>query len=145
MQVKFKNNRLVPYINLINGTTAKGRSARAVARFKKILLVKFKQYEEDEANLFKEFCKLDDNDEVIVSDTGTVTFFDGKEEEGNQAILELRTEEVVLDLTEFEPFVEHLIHALNTSEQQLYGEQMDILDELITLIENTLKGEDEEC
>lgn len=140
MKIELHNYELISWLNLLSGTTAKGKQARAVARFKKILLDKFELYREDELDLLKGFCVLNKNNEVDVSEDGTFTFLDGKKIEGSQALIELKNEEVVIDLTEFEPFVDSLVLALDNSEQELIGEQMNVLDELVVKLEN-LKGD----
>lgn len=139
MQMSLKNNELAPIVNLLNVTTAKGRAARAVSRFKKITMEKVKQFQEDELNMFKEYCELDEKSEVIVSGNGTVTFLDGQEELAVKAHNELKEEENIIDLTEFEPFVEFLMSALENSESDLNINEMDTLDNLLTKLEELRK------
>lgn len=142
MQMSLKNNELAPIVNLLNVTTAKGRAARAVSRFKKIMLEKVKVYQEEELLTFKEYCELDDNGEVAVSEQGIVTFLDGKKEEGSKAHSELINEENIIDLTEFEPFVEFLMNALENSDSELDINQMDTLDNLLTKLEEIREGDE---
>lgn len=141
MQLVLKNKELTSIIKLLNVTTAKGRDARAVARFRKIMMDKLNVYHEEEMAMFKEYCELNEDGEVIVSD-GTVTFLDGKRDDCLQAQEELINEENIVDLTEFEPFIEFLMSALENSESNLNISEMDTLDNLLTKLEE-LRKEDE--
>lgn len=141
MQLVLKNKELTSIIKLLNVTTAKGRSARAVARFRKIMMDKLNVYHEEEIGMFKEYCKLNEDGEVIVSD-GTVTFLKGEKDNCLQAQEELINEENIVDLTEFEPFIEFLMSALENSESNLNISEMDTLDNLLTKLEE-LRKEDE--
>lgn len=139
MQILLKNNELVPIANLLGITTAKGRAGRAVSRFNNIILDKVKVYQSEETALFKELCELDEEGELAIKDN-VVTFKDV--EKGNEATNEFREEENVIDLTEFEPFLDFLIHALENSDSTLNINQMNTLDLLLTKLEETRK-EDE--
>lgn len=140
MKIKLINADLTKFINLLNGTSARGKNARAVSRFKKILNEKFDQYSNDEIELLKDYCVLDDNGDVLLENGSTFRFREEMAHDGAIALNELKNEEVVIDLTEFEPFILNLLDALENSEQQLYGEEMDALDELLTKIEE-IKGD----
>lgn len=142
MQISLRNKELAPIINLLNKMTAKGRSARAISRFHKIMMNKVNEFQEDELSTFKEYCELDEKGEVIISADGIVTFLDGQKEDGVNAHNELKDEINVIDLTEFEPFVEFLINALENSDSDLNITEMDTLDNLLTKLED-LRKEDE--
>ncbi|MCM2138895.1 DUF1617 family protein [Vagococcus fluvialis] len=139
MKISLKNSDLAPIVNLLNKTTAKGRAARAISRFHKIMMAKLSQFQEDEIDTFKEHCVLDENGEVIVSEGGTVTFLDGQTEAGVKAHNELKEEDNVIDLTEFKPFIEFLMNALENSESELNINEMDTLDNLLTKLEELRK------
>lgn len=142
MELLLKNADVVPFVNLLQGAVASGKEARAVARFRKILMNKFEQYSTDELETLKEYCLLTENGEVDVDENGIFTFLDGKKDEGTKALFELKNEECIVDLTEFKPFLDPLINALNNGCQDLQGVQMDVLDNLVTKLENI--GEDDE-
>ena len=103
---------------------------------------KFEKYSTDELETLKEYCLLTENGEVDVDENGIFTFLDGKKDEGTKALFELKNEECIVDLTEFKPFLDPLINALNNGCQDLQGVQMDVLDNLVTKLENI--GEDDE-
>lgn len=141
MKISLKNSDLAPIVNLLNKTTAKGRAARAISRFHKIMMNKVNEFQEDELSTFKEYCELDDKGEVTISGNGIVTFLDGKQEEGLEAHNELKEEVNIIDLTEYEPFIDFLISALENSDSDLNITEMDTLDNLLTKLEELRKGD----
>lgn len=142
MKLKLLNGELAPFLNLISGTIASGKKARSVSRFKKILLAKFEAYSEEEREILKEYAVLDGNGEASIGEGGSINFIPEKKAEGIKALMEFRNEELVISLVEFEPNLANLISALEESEQKLTGGQMDVLDELLTKLEEL--GKDDE-
>lgn len=140
MNVTIFNNQLAAFINLLNATPAKGKNARAVARFKKLLLQKFDTFAAEEQDLLKEYCVLTANNEIKIHEDGNFKFIESKKKMGMAALTELRTESQILVITEFHPYLLNLISALENSEQLLQDAQAEAMDDLLTLLEGIKEG-----
>lgn len=131
MKLQITNQQLINYTKFMNIVKAKGRKARATAKFIKILQAKFGDYSEDEMSIVMEYSQKDD-DGNLLSQT-EIIWEDA--EAGNKELYELKQEEIVIDLTEFEPHIETLISAIEDNDYELQGNDLLVFDELLDNLE----------
>lgn len=145
MKIEFYNAELKPMIEMLMGVKAKGRNSRAVSKFVKLVSAKFETYAKDEQELLKECCLVDDSGELVTTtkDGNTfVSWLPGKQTDAVIAQNELANEKNVIDLTEYEPHLKHLIVALDESDAFLSGVEAQLYDLLLDKLEDIeIKGE----
>lgn len=71
MQVKIENQKLGQAINLLFNLSLKGKQSRHRTQFIKALEEKLKDFAEQEKELLKEHCNLDENGEPKTIENGT--------------------------------------------------------------------------
>ncbi len=135
MKIEFINGDVPNIYNMLMKIEAKKKQGRAVSKFSDRVMDKITENQKDELNLLKDYCDLDEKGEVVVDEKGQSTFTEGMQKEGILAISELRAEHCVIDLTEFEPFFESLIKALNNSDTLLSGLELKAYDVLLDKLE----------
>lgn len=135
MEITFKNTELVAVFNLLVRMGGKGRKARAISKFTILMQSKIEEYASFEKDLLKEYCVCDEFGEVVLSEDGKYTFIDSNTQEGLLALKELQEEICVIDLTEFSPFLEYLIEALEESDLLLAGREALAYDLLMDKLE----------
>ncbi len=139
MKIEFYNAELKPMIEMLMGVKAKGRNSRAVSKFVKLVSAKFETYAKDEQELLKEYCLVDDGGELVTTTKEGNTFVSwlpGKQAEAVIAQNELANEKNVIDLTEYEPHLKHLIVALDESDAFLSGVEAQLYDLLLDKLED---------
>ncbi|ANZ98104.1 hypothetical protein BFC20_10505 [Brochothrix thermosphacta] len=139
MKIEFYNAELKPMIEMLMGVKAKGRNSRAVSKFVKLISTKFETYAKDEQELLKEYCLVDDSGELVTTTKEGNTFVSwlpGKQPDAVIAQNELANEKNVIDLTEYEPHLKHLIVALDESDAFLSGVEAQLYDLLLDKLED---------
>ena len=139
MKIEFYNAELKPMIEMLMGVKAKGRNSRAVSKFVKLISTKFETYAKDEQELLKEYCLVDDSGELVTTTkegNTFVTWLPGKQPDAVIAQNELANEKNVIDLTEYEPHLKHLIVALDESDAFLSGVEAQLYDLLLDKLED---------
>jgi len=140
MLIKIKNTELNAIILFLNKVAAKGKEARAISKFKKLLLEKNEEFSGDEVELLKEYCVLQEDGNLQVDENGKVTFLEEKAECGRQAHVELQEEEVAINLTAYTLF-DVLITALENTDLELSGTDADVYDLLLDKLEEIKEEE----
>ncbi|WP_413491433.1 DUF1617 family protein [Brochothrix thermosphacta] len=138
MKIEFYNAELKPMIEMLMGVKAKGRNSRAVSKFVKLISTKFETYAKDEQELLKEYCLVDDSGELVTTTkegNTFVTWLPGKQPDAVIAQNELANEKNVIDLTEYEPHLKHLIVALDESDAFLSGVEAQLYDLVLDKLE----------
>lgn len=128
--------KLILFYQLISAVKAKGKRSRAVAKFNKLLLAKCIELEEDEKELIAQYFEVEEDGNAKKDDSGTLILLEGtSKSEYDSEWSDLHNESVVIDLTEFQPYVEPLIKGLEDWDQELSGNDAIIYDELLDLLE----------
>ncbi len=128
--------KLILFYQLISAVKAKGKRSRAVAKFNKLLLAKCIELEEDEKELIAQYFEVEEDGNAKKDDSGTLILLEGtSKSEYYSEWSDLHNESVVIDLTEFQPYVEPLIKGLEDWDQELSGNDAIIYDELLDLLE----------
>lgn len=146
MKLKFYNTELKPTITMLMSIKAQGRHSRAISKFVKLLSVKFDTYSKDEHDLLKEYCLVDDDGELVTTTKdghSFVKWLPGKQTDALIAQNELSNEINVVDLTEYEPHLKHLIVALNQSDAFFNGVEAQAYDSLLDKLEAIKINENE--
>lgn len=128
--------KLILFYQLISAVKAKGKQSRAVAKFSKLLIAKCIELEEDEKELIAQYFEVEEDGNAKKDDTGiSVLLEDASKSEYDTEWSDLHSESVVIDLTEFQPYVEPLIKGLEDWDQELSGNDAIVYDELLDLLE----------
>jgi hypothetical protein len=71
MEIKIENQKLAPAINLLYGLSLKGQQSRHRTKFIRLLQDKLKEFGEEEKEVVKEHCNLDDKGEPKTNEDNT--------------------------------------------------------------------------
>lgn len=136
-QIKFKKSQVGTFYRLLVNVKAKGRKTRAIAKFNKLIGIKLDELVEDEKNLIAQCYKVGDDGNALKGEDGKlITLENANIDEYHNDWQELHDEDVVIDLTEYQPYLEFLISALLDWDQDLNGADAIVYDELLDLLEN---------
>lgn len=128
--------KMMYFYQLISAVKAKGRQSRAITKFGKLLTEKLGELQEDEKELISQYYEVDKDGNAKKDDEGNLVLLDGAILEGYDAEWDdLHTESVVIDLTEYHPYLTHLITGLLDWDQELSGVDAAIYDELLDQLE----------
>lgn len=129
-------NKLINFYQLITAVKAKGRQSRAVTKFGKLLAEKLAELQNDEKELISQYYEVNDDGNAKKDDEGNLVLLDDAILEDYDADWDdLHDESVVIDLTEYHPYLTHLISGLLDWDQELSGADAVIYDELLDLLE----------
>lgn len=136
MKFQTTNKKLANFCNLLLTVEAKGKKSRAVAKFLKLTLAKTEELQMFQRELIKQYFEQDENGNAKVDKSGNPLWLDGVDKEAYvKERNELDNELVIIDLTEYTPFVEYLISALDEWENLLSGQDAIAYDELLDKLE----------
>lgn len=129
-------NKLINFYQLISAVKAKGRQSRAVTKFGKLLTEKLGELQSDEKSLIAQYYEVDEDGNAKKDSDGNLVLLD-------DAILEdcdaewnnLHAEQTVINITEYQPHLTHLITCLLDWDQELSGVDAVIYNELLDLLE----------
>lgn len=133
MKLTISNLQVLNFTQFLNVVSAKGKHARAVAKFMKLIEVKRQEYAEDEFKIVNEYGVKNENGELVNPKIYNFRAEDALE--ANAEMMTLKNETVVIDLTEFEPHLQNLIEAIENNDTELKGNDLLIFDELLTELE----------
>lgn len=137
MKIKFEKGKVAGFYNLIMIVKVKGRKARALAKFGKLLDPKVKELLEDERALIAEYYEVGDDGNSKKDKDGKPILLEGADGEAYQKEWEsLHEEDMVVDLTEYEPYMEHLLAGLNDWDEPINGMDALVYDELLDILES---------
>ncbi|SOB47832.1 conserved hypothetical protein [Lactococcus piscium] len=129
-------HKLINFHQLISAVKAKGRQSRAVTKFGKLLTKKLAELQEDEKELIARFFEVTEDGNAKKDDEGNLVLLDGAILEDYDAEWDdLHAESVVIDLTEYQTYLTHLITCLLDWDQELSGVDAVIYNELLDLLE----------
>ena len=138
MQLTIKNNLLSPIQEFLNSLTLSGAQAN-IARVRVIVLLtaKINEMEQDRMVLIKQYANLDDKGEpIIVGDKYDVPT--DKMAELNQAVVELQSQDAIINVDEYQEQIKNLRSALSAYDEPLNGQQAQIL---VNLLDTIKKGD----
>lgn len=128
--------KLILFYQLISTVKAKGKQSRAVAKFNKLLIAKCIELEEDEKELIAQYFEVKEDGNANKNDIGQPILLGGaSESEYNSELVNLHDEPTVINITEYQPYLESLIKGLEEWDQELSGNDAIIYDELLDLLE----------
>lgn len=128
--------KLILFYQLISTVKAKGKQSRAVAKFNKLLIAKCIELEEDEKELIAQYFEVKEDGNANKNDIGQPILLGGaSESEYNSEWVNLHDEPTVINITEYQPYLESLIKGLEEWDQELSGNDAIIYDELLDLLE----------
>lgn len=128
--------KLILFYQLISTVKAKGKQSRAVAKFNKLLIAKCIELEEDEKELIAQYFEVKKDGNANKNDIGQPILLGGaSESEYNSEWVNLHDEPTVINITEYQPYLESLIKGLEEWDQELSGNDAIIYDELLDLLE----------
>ncbi|MBO0419111.1 DUF1617 family protein [Vagococcus fluvialis] len=134
--LEITNQQLINYSMFMKTVIAKGKGARAVAKFIKTLQPTMDEYLGFEMDIVKEYSQKDEAGNLL-SETN-IYWISELKEKGERELKELKNETVVISLVELEPYIENLILAIEGTDLELCGNDLLIFDELLETLE-TLK------
>ena len=136
MKIKIQNIYLVHVFNLMHGLKLKGEYSRARSKFKKLLERKMKEYQEEMDEVVRQYAKLDDDGNPIVTDEKyTILDVKGYQKE----LAEVQEEYAVIDYSEFTSQISTVEAILNSLEDELEGDIAEAYDHLLDAFENKEK------
>lgn len=128
---------LIAFYQLATVVKAKGKQSRAVTKFGKLLLEKCTELQEDEKELIAQYFEVKEDGNANKDDIGQPILLGGaSESEYNSEWVNLHDEPTVIDITEYQPYLESLIKGLEEWDQELSGTDAIIYDELLDLLES---------
>ena len=128
---------LIAFYQLATVVKAKGKQSRAVTKFGKLLLEKCTELQEDEKELIAQYFEVKEDGNANKDDIGQPILLGGaSESEYNSEWVSLHDEPTVIDITEYQPYLESLIKGLEEWDQELSGTDAIIYDELLDLLES---------
>ncbi|GER73444.1 DUF1617 family protein [Weizmannia acidilactici] len=140
MQVKIENQKLAQSINLLYNLSLKGKQSRHRTKFINALREKYQEFAQDERELLKEHCNLDENGEPKTIENGTK--WDVKDLDAfTTAKNELFEEERVFDGGDAQEMLKTVKEVLLNCDKEFAGAEAEIYDYLCDQFE---KGDDEE-
>lgn len=139
MQVKIENQKLVPSINILYGLSLKGKQSRHRSKFIKLLNERVNEIQEQEKELLKEHCNLDENGEPKTIEDGAK--WDVKDLDAfAKDKKELYEEEMVLEGGDAQGMLLTVKKVLLDCEKEWTGQEAEIYDYLCDQFE---EGEEE--
>ena len=128
---------LIAFYQLATVVKAKGKQSRAVTKFGKLLLEKCTELQEDEKELIAQYFEVKEDGNANKDDIGQPILLGGaSESEYNSEWANLHDEPTIIDITEYQPYLESLIKGLEEWDQELSGTDAIIYDELLDLLES---------
>ncbi|KYC94358.1 hypothetical protein B4102_3579 [Heyndrickxia sporothermodurans] len=137
MQVKIENQKLGQAINLLFNLSLKGKQSRHRSKFIKALNEKLNEFAEQEQELLKEHCHLDENGEPKKTEDGTIKVEDIKDIDAfTKDRTELYEEERVFEGGDAQVMLKTVKDVLLNCEREWSGQEAVIYDYLCEQFEN---------
>jgi SepF-like predicted cell division protein (DUF552 family) len=144
MEIKIENQKLAPAINLLFGLGLKGKQSRHRSKFVRLLQTKLQEFADDEKQLRKEECNLDENEEPKTYVKNGVEMLDVKDlEHFKKAKDELYKEEVVITGADKETTLQTVHKVLDSLDKELSNQDADVYDYLLDQFEAADEGKKE--
>lgn len=136
MIIKLKNTELSNMHDVLLCVTTKGRKGRAVAKMMRLIQSKQEDFASSQMDIVSEY-------DGKVDESGNVIWPESNMSDAREAMYELAIEDVIIDLTEFQPFLEYLINALYEDISDISGETLSHYDMFLDKLESIKENGDD--
>lgn len=137
MTITMEKGKLIGFFELSKAIKAKGRKSRALVKFGKILTAKIQDLQEEEKALIAEYFEVGTDGNAKQDDEGNPIALEGADTTVySDEWVALHKEESVIDLTEYQPYMEHLMAALEDWDEPINGFDAVMYDELLDILES---------
>lgn len=133
--LKLKNSEIISVINFLTIAPLKTKASRARSVVIKKLVEKNDELNKFQDEILEKFAEKDENGEVIKDEHGTSHWEKDHIKEGNEAIQELRDEEIYINIEEYRPNMKILGLALDNLDMELSGQDAIAYDLLMDQLE----------
>lgn len=145
MQVVLKNDQLSKAASLLFALTLKGKQSRMRTKFLKLVNKRLEEVAEEEQNLLKEFCHLDDNGnpkQKPADNGGEMMVWDYKdEEEFAKEYKDFRNEKNTFGGGDADSMLRIVGEVLFDCDIEFSGSDADFYDELCDIFEAAIDNE----
>lgn len=128
LELKIKNNMLNETIDFFYGISLKGKESRMRTRFIKDLSAKIEEIVEEESEILKEHCELDDDGQPKKNDDDSLVVKKGQEQQLLNERLELHNEEYIIDDSNSQQMLMTLREILDNYDGELSGREAVFYD-----------------
>lgn len=139
MKIEFKNDEMSYVLKMLMTVKAKSVQARAISKFIKLLSKKIDEFNLDVVQIAKDTCKLDEHGELMFDTDGNPIPKKGYTIDKIIHEQKLLDDEVsIIDLTEYEPFLENLYSGLEETSTEFVGADLNCYDLMMTKLEEVM-------
>lgn len=135
--LEVKNESLVGLVTFLEKLELPPKSSRVRSKLNKLLGQKVEDLYKDELDLLDRFGKKDESGELIQND-GSYSLIEDTALQYHQEKAELLSEVVHIEVKEIHDKLPVLLEKLENSDEKLSGQQAEIFDELMDLLEEEL-------
>lgn len=135
MEIKIENQKLAPAINLLYKLNLKGMKSIYRTRFQKLLRAKLEAFVEDEKELAKSYCNLDEKGEAKIIDGNRFDVKEGMAPAFAEERLKLNKEARVIDGGDNQTMLQSVKKSLAESTEDWQGADADTYEYLFTVFE----------
>lgn len=137
MKIEMKKGMVPSFYLLAQNVKAKGRKARALVKFGKLVAIKVQELQDEEKALNAEYYEVDETGNGKRDEKGELIALEGADTEVySTEWTALHEEKVIIDLTEYQPYMEHLLAGLNDWDEPINGMDALVYDELLDILES---------
>ena len=136
--LQVKNEDIVNLVTFLEKLELTPKASRVRTKLNKLLGSKVEELYKDEMDLLERFGKKDEAGKLIQSD-GAYSLIEDTALNYHQEKAELLSEIIHIEVRELRDKLPVLIDELENSEEKLSGQQAEIFDDLMDLLEDELK------
>ena len=136
--LQVKNEAIVNLVTFLEKLELTPKASRVRTKLNKLLGFKVEELYKDEMDLLDRFGKKDEEGKLIQSD-GAYSLIEDTALNYHKEKAELLSEIIHIEVRELHDKLPVLIEELESSEEKLSGQQAEIFDELMDLLEDELK------
>lgn len=136
--LQVKNEAIVNLVTFLEKLELTPKASRVRTKVNKLLGSKVEELYKDEMDLLDRFGKKDGDGKLIQSD-GAYSLIEDTAPNYHQEKAELLSEIIHIEVRELHDKLPVLIEELENSEEKLSGQQAEIFDDLMDLLEDELK------
>lgn len=136
--LQVKNEAIVNLVTFLEKLELTPKASRVRTKLNKLLGSKVEELYKDEMDLLDRFGKKDGDGKLIQSD-GAYSLIEDTAPNYHQEKAELLSEIIHIEVRELHDKLPVLIEELENSEEKLSGQQAEIFDDLMDLLEDELK------
>lgn len=135
--VEVKNESIVRIVTFLDDLKLTPKASRVRTKLNKLFGIKVEELYKDELELLDRFGKKDEEGKLIQQD-GSYSLIEETAVQYHKEKQELLREEVYIEVNELYEKLPILIEELENSNEKLSGEQAEVFDELMDLLEKEL-------